>query len=215
MDDTTHQRETKAAAYPLPSSRRQTTAMAAAALLALALVAALVTRTSQAAFTASTDNTGNYFNAGTVSLSDNDGTTALFTVDGMEPGDVETRCIQLSYDGTITTPSAVKVYSGGYTNVGGTAGLSDYLEVTIDEGTGTTFPGCGDFVLDTNVLPATDLTTFGGTYTGYGSGVGTWTPAATGETRAYRVTVELLASTPDAEQGAGTTDVAFVWEVQN
>ena len=197
------------------SSRRQTTAMAVAALLALALVAALITRTSQAAFTASTDNTGNYFNAGTVSLSDNDGTTALFAVDGMEPGDVATSCIQLSYDGTITTPRAVKVYSGGYTNVGGTDGLSDYLEVTIDEGTGTAFPGCGDFVLGANVLAPTTLTAFATSATDYASGVGTWTPTATGETRAYRVTVELLGTTPNTEQGAGTTDVAFTWEVQS
>ncbi len=200
--------------------RHRTSAVALAALLGLALVAAMITRTSQAAFSATTDNTGNYFNGGTVTLTDDDGgVSALFAVDAMEPGDTVTGCIQVSYDGTITTPSAVKVYGAGYTNVAGadaaSVGLSDHLVVTIEEGTGAVFNDCSAFTSTATVLAATDLTSFNTANADYATGVGSWTPTATGETRAYRVTVELAATTPDAEEGAGTTDVAFVWEVQS
>lgn len=192
--------------------RRPTMAVMLAALLGLALVAAMITRTSQAAFSATTDNTGNTFAAGTVVLTDNDGATALFSVAGMEPGDVVTRCIQVTYEGTITTPSGVVVYSGGYNNVTGT--LSDHLNVTIDEGTGTA-ADCSDFALDQNILAPTTLTTFFATHNGYANGVGTWVPTTTPESVAYRVAVELLPGTPDTEQGSSTDAVAFVWEVQN
>jgi hypothetical protein len=182
-------------------------------VLGLALVAAMITRTSQAAFSATTDNTGNYFNGGTVTLTDDDGgATALFSVDGMEPGQTETGCIEVSYDGTITTPSAVRVYSGGFTDVGGTDGLSTYLNVTIEEGTNAVFNDCSTFSSSGAILTSTPLASM---TADYANGVGTWTPTATGETRAYQVTVTLDATTPDTEEGAGTTDVAFVWEVQN
>lgn len=198
---------------------RHTTALVLAALLGLALVAAMITRTSEAAFTATTDNTGNYFNGGTVTLTDDDGLVALFSVDAMEPGQIETGCLQVSYDGTITTPSAVKVYGGGFTDVtgadGASVGLSDHLLVTIEEGSNAVFNDCSTFTPSATVLTSTALATFNTNNGDYATGVGTWTPIATGEVRAYRVTVELDELTPDTEEGAGTTGVAFVWEVQN
>lgn len=195
-------------------------AVLVAGLVGLALVAAMITRTSEAAFTASTDNTGNVFNGGTVTLTDDDDATALFSVDGMQPGQVETGCILVTYDGTITTPDAVRVYSGGYTNVKGddedSVGLSDHLSVTIEEGSGAVFNDCAGFVADPGgPIVAETLTDFGADRTDYATGAGDWTPTATGDTRSYQVTVELLESTPDSEQGAATQDVVFVWEVQS
>lgn len=201
------------------TDRQRTLAVAVAGLLGLALVAMMITRTSAAAFSATTDNTGNYFNGGTVTLTDDDGALALFSVDAMDPGDTATGCIEVSYEGTITTPSAVKVYSAGYTNVAGadaaSVGLSDHLVVTIEEGTGSVFNDCSAFVPTSEVLAATDLTSFAAAHSDYATGLGTWTPAATGETTAYRVSVQLDAAVPDAEEGAGTQDVAIVWEIQS
>ena len=204
----------------IAAQRRQTSALVLAALLGLALVAAMITRTSQAAFTATTDNTGNYFNAGTVSLSDNDGEAALFAVDGMEPGQTVTDCLVVSYDGTITTPSAVKVYGGGYTDAPNTGeplsnGLSTHLLVTIEDGALGTPGDCSTFTAANALLTTTSLADFNSANNGYGTGLGTWTPTTTGETRAFRVTVTLDANTPGTEQGAGTNGVAFVWEVQS
>jgi hypothetical protein len=209
-------------ATPTPAAdRRQTLAVLVAGLLGLALVAAMITRTSEAAFTASTDNTGNVFNGGTVTLTDDDEATALFSVVGMAPGDVVSGCILVSYDGTITTPSTVRVYSGGYQNVPGdetgSVGLSDHLSITIEEGSGAAFNDCGGFTADPGgpIVDAKTLTAFDTDASDYATGAGAWTPTATGDTKSYQVSVELLETTPDSEQGAATEDVAFVWEVQS
>ena len=180
--------------------------------VALLLVAMMVTRTSQAAFTATTDNTGNSFTAGTVVLSDDDSGAALFAVPTMSPGDTATGCIQVTYSGTITDPQAVKLYGGGYTDAGGS--LSDYLELTVEEGTaGST---CASFTSGATIVNGSTLAAFNDTdSTDYASGDGTWTPTSTPEMRAYQVTVKLADATPNTEQGASTTDVAFVWEIQS
>lgn len=183
-----------------------------AAVVGLALVAALISRTSEAAFTATTDNTGNTFTAGTVTLTDNDAGAALFTPANLSPGDTQTACIEVTYTGSITTVGAVKLYSGGYTDA--TGSLSTYLDVTVEEGTaGST---CAAFTTGSTILTATALATFDtNTNAGYASGLGAWTPTSTNEMRPYRFTVTLDAATPDTEQGSSTTGVTFVWEVQS
>ena len=203
------------------ADRRQTMAVVLAALLGLALVAAMITRTSEAAFTATTDNTGNTFTAGTIQLSDDDGgATALFDVTGMEPGDVVEGCIVVTYNGTVNTPGAVTMYSGGFTDVFGSDpasdGLSDNLLVTIQEGTSTTgFNDCTGFTATSTIHNQSTLAAFDTAANDYASGVGTWTPSGDGDTQAYRVEVELNANTPNAEQGAATNGLGFTWEVQS
>lgn len=203
------------------ADRRQTTAMVLAALLGLALVAAMITRTSEAAFTATTDNTGNTFTAGTITLTDDDGgATALFNVSGMVPGDVEVGCIVVTYGGTVSTPGAVTLYSGGFTDVasgtGSSDGLSDNLLVTIEEGTGISgFNDCTGFTATGTIHAQSTLAAFDAARADYASGAGTWTPTGPGDTQAYRVTVELDANTPNDEQGAATNGLGFTWEVQS
>lgn len=190
-----------------------------AGVVGLALVAVMVTRTSAAVFTASVDNTGNYFHGGTVTLGDNDANAAMFEIAAMDPGETYTSCINVEYSGTITSPSAVKVYSGQAplqlnptTSV-----LGDYLNITIERGTSDsiTFGDCGTFVLEETALAATPLSTFYANHTNYTTGVGTWTPAGTPETRTYRITAELLETVPDTEEGATIDGVTFVWEIQS
>ena len=188
-------------------------------LAALAVVFVLVLRTSSAAFTATTDNDGNSFVAGDVVLSDDDATTqSLFTETAFAPGASVTECIAVTYDGTIPDPSAVRLYSGGFTDVAGpdpaSSGLSDHLVLTVEEGTGATFGDCSGFVAGPTIVSGVTLAAFDTTRTDYASGAGVWDPSATGESVSYRFTVTLDAtSTPNEEQGAGTSDIAFVWEV--
>ena len=67
---------------------------AAAAILALVLVSVLTVRASSAAFSDTTDNSGNTWAAGPVVLTDDDGgATALYTASNMKPGDGSTECI--------------------------------------------------------------------------------------------------------------------------
>lgn len=186
-----------------------------AGVVGLALVAVMITRTSHAVFTASVDNTANFFHGGTVTLSDNDAEAAMFELDAMDPGEKHTSCINVEYTGSITSPSAVKVYSGAAPTESGN--LGDHIALTIERGTSdaVTFDNCGTFTLEATPLSAVPLSTFYGTNLDYASGVGTWAPTTTPETRTYRITAELLDTVPDSEEGATIDGVTFIWEIQS
>lgn len=191
-------------------------AILVAGIVGLALVAVMITRTSQAVFTAAVDNSGNYFHGGTVTLGDDDAGAALFQIDAMDPGESYTNCINVEYTGSITSPSAVKVYAGPDPLVQ-SGNLADHIELTVERGTSdsTGFGDCTNFAVEATPLAAVTLTDFHANHTEYGNGVGTWTPTGTPETRTYRITAELLESVPDSEEGATVDDVTFVWEIQS
>ena len=199
----------------VPRRHRERLMVLVAGIVGLALVAVMITRTSEAAFSDTTANAGNYFHGGTVFLGDNGAGSAMFTIDAMDPGEVHTSCIEVTYSGSITSPSPVKVYIA--TPPAESADLGDHIELTIERGTSdaTAFGDCGTFALEATPQPATPLSTFYGARTDYATGVGTWTPSATGESRFYRVTAELLESVPDSQEGATLDDVVFTWEIQS
>lgn len=201
-----------------PDRRRAATLLVG--IVAVLLVTTMITRTSQAAFVATTDNSGNSFSAASITLTDDDIGSAMFTMTDLEPGDSQQACIEVTYNGSVATPSAVHLYSGGYVdNTGSHAlstGLSTHLNVTVEEGTGAAFGDCSTFAPSgPPIVATTTLAAFDTASGDYLSGAGTWTPSASPESRAYRVTVELDTDTPSEEQGASTTDVQFVWEVQS
>ena len=180
-------------------------------LAAPLLAAFLIGSASRAAFTDTADNSGNQLTAGTVTLTDDDSVTAMFNVSTMAPGDSVSNCILVTYSGSIADPAAVKMYSGGFTDSGN---FGDYLNVTISEGSGATFGSCGSFT--GSVIYATNsLTTFDTNVNSYASGVGSWDPSSTPETKAFQVTIALDPSTPNAEQSEGVTALIFTWEVQS
>ncbi len=81
-------------------SRTSTTRLGAFAL-SLLLVGFLVVTGSRAAFTDTTDNTGNNWATGTVSLSDDDTTLAMFNASGLKADDVIENCLVVTYDGSL------------------------------------------------------------------------------------------------------------------
>ncbi len=184
----------------------------AAALLSLLVVSFLVFRTSNAAFTDTTDNPGNSWAAGTVTLVDDDGgATAMFTATNMVPGDVITNCIEVDYTGSSFDLTPVTLYASSAD--GGTP-LAAHLDVTITEGTAVSLGGFGDcsgFVagttLATNVALSALESTYGAGYTGY-------TPSGGDEDRVYKIDVTLGTDTPDAAQGGSATGT-FTWEVRS
>lgn len=194
----------------MTATRRQTLA----AILSLAVVSLLVLRASSAAFTTTTQNTGNAFTTGAIALTDNDGATALFSVTGMFPGDVETRCINVTYtgDGAGTDLAAVRLYaSGAFTDTGT---IADDLAVDVDLGSGSSDTACTGFVESTANVVTEDLATFEAR-TGFVTGASTgWTPAASPETVSFRITVTLDALALDAIQGQTLSGVGFTWELQ-
>ena len=172
----------------------------------------LVSSGTRAAFTSTTDNTGNSLSAGTVALVDDDSASVLFNVSNMAPGDSSQNCIVVTYQGTIADPTAVKLYSGGYTD---SAALADWLDVVIEEGTGGSFGNCGAFSLVNTIETGGDLLAFDTAHTDYASGAGVWDPSSTPDSVTYRITFTLDALTPDTEEGASVTDLIFTWETRS
>lgn len=191
-----------------PFSKR----VAAAASIPIAVLAsgAMVWHASYSAFSATTSNPTNNWASGSVALSDDDSNTAMFNASNLKPGSTGTKCIAVTSTGTLA--SAVKLYGTSYAT---TNALATYLTVTVDEGTGGSFAGgCAGFTSGSQIYNGT-LAAFGTGKTSFATGVGTWTPTGTAsETKAFKITYTLSASTPDTAQG-GTAALGFTWEAQN
>lgn len=115
-------------------------------------VAAACAAAAYAAFSAKTSNGGSSFAAGTVSLTDNDGGSAMLSLSSALPGASRTSCIRLSYSGSLA--STVRHYAA----VSGA--LASHLTLKVTKGSGATgFANCTGFTPD-----ATD-------YLGAGAGV--------------------------------------------
>jgi hypothetical protein len=165
------------------------------------------------AFSATTGNPGNQFSAGTVTLADDDAGAALVALPAnARPGDSSTRCIQVSYTGSLA--AQVRLYA----SVSG--GLADHLTLTVTRGTqaSPTFPACTGFTPDSgNYGYGTNGIVYQGKLSGlpasYASGI--TDPAASwtnGNARSYRYTVT-VDDTP-AAQGL-TASATFNWEARN
>jgi hypothetical protein len=191
---------------PKRRGSRRPLVQAGVALSAAALVSTMVVRTSEAAFTARTENPGNRINAGTVVLTDNRSGSAMFDVSAMVPGQEMTpACITVTYSGTIANPQEVKVYSTGFTDPGS---LAPYLDMVVE-----TVPTCGGSALS-SVFTGT-LADFATAHTNYTNGAAGWDPSATPESRIYRFRVTLSNATPDDRQGATVSNAGFMWEVSS
>ncbi|HEX2028875.1 MAG TPA: hypothetical protein VHF25_12845 [Nitriliruptorales bacterium] len=200
-----------------------------AALAAVIFVSALVLRTSQAAFTATTENAGNAWAAGTVTLTDNDNGVALFSTSAStaikKPGDSETKCIEVTYAGSLDPTSAIKLYAAvtdtdGAGGTGGTAAekLSDNLDVAVT--LGAKDATCASFGTGSSIYSGT-LAAMPSTFA---AGSSSWTPVlvddpgTTGvderdKVRAFRIQVTLNSGAPNDAQGDGST-ANFTWEAQ-
>lgn len=184
-----------------------------AVLASLLLVSFLVVGTTRAAFSDTTDNSGNSFTAGSVTITDDDAGSALFNVTALAPGDSHENCIEVTYSGTL--PAEVHLYGAA----GASSDLNDDLTVTVQRGTGGSFAGtepsngptsCTGFTSSTTVFTGS-LTTFLSA-SDYASGEDTWA-VTNGDSSVYRFFVEFNTS-DDSLQG-GATDVSFTWEAQN
>lgn len=188
--------------------RRRT--MVVALPLALVASSALVYQASNAAFTASTSNGSNTWSSGTVALTDDDSSTVMFNATGLKPGSTGIKCINVTYSGSLA--AGVRLY---VTSPSGT--LGQYLDFTIEEGTGAT----GGATLSCSGFSATSTLTAGGetldsfttAHTDFGSGVSTWAPTgAAPDSRSYRVTYTLQDTNSAQNKNAAAT---FTWEAQN
>jgi hypothetical protein len=94
----------------------------------IGVIASVVGLATWSAYSSTTSNANNQFQTGSVALTDNDSGTAMFNMSGARPGDTVSKCITVSYTGTLT--SNVKLYGAA---TGGN-GLDQYLDLKVTRG---------------------------------------------------------------------------------
>jgi hypothetical protein len=166
---------------------------------------------SYSAFTATTANTGNSIEAGSVTIEDNDVGAAMLSLATAKPNDSDTSCIKLRYTGSLA--SSLRLYA----SVSGS--LASYLNVAVTRGTGAAaFDDCTGLTADaTNytgngpgVLYSGTLAAFPATYA---AAIVDPAPSwATGEEHWYQFSVSVQDN--GAAQGQ-TASADFTWEARN
>jgi Camelysin metallo-endopeptidase len=167
------------------------------------------------AFSSTTSNTGNSFAAGTVYLSDNDAGSAMYSVSNQKPGDTLTKCIKVTYTGSLD--STVKLYASSVDTLG------SYVSLTLTPGTGTpTFPGCTGFTAASGgAIYTGTLKGFADTYSSYSNGlalnVGSSSTWVTNDAVVYQFTLTMQDNN-SANGGSSpltTGSHSFTWEARN
>jgi Camelysin metallo-endopeptidase len=164
------------------------------------------------AFSATTVNAGNTFDAGTVVINDNDANSAMYNITAAKPNDVVVRCIRVTYAGSL--PSTVHLYTNTPVNAFG-----QYVTLSIAKGTmpgATTFPNCTGFTSEATIFSGT-LSSFAASNTNYATGSAAAPGAATqwvqNDSVVYQFTLTMQ-DNPLATGGTSGTH-SFTWEAQN
>jgi hypothetical protein len=181
--------------------------------LALLASSAVVYQASNAAFSAQTANGTNNWASGSVTISDDDSGNAIVNLSNLKPGDTATKCINVTYTGSLS--ATVKLYTSASTD----SGLGQYLDFSVDEGTGATGGAtldCTGFTLGSALYPAGTLGGAGGFITvknSYTNGVSTWAPAGgSNATKSYRFVWTLQDNNSAQNKSSSAT---FTWEARN
>jgi hypothetical protein len=117
--------------------RRRRFIRATAPAFGLLAAGLLVWQGSYAAFSATTNNTGDSWSTGKLVLTNNGGTavyaastTGIFNEALVKPGSGNAKCLTVESTGTLA--GALKVYRGAITGVGNSVGLATAMTLTVD-----------------------------------------------------------------------------------
>lgn len=183
-----------------------------ASLAVIGVAAVIVGGATFAAFSGTANNPGNTFQTGTVAIEDNDSGAAMFTVTSLSPNDTKSRCIKVTYTGTLG--AGVRLYGSA------SGALAPYLGLVVTRGddASPSFPSCTGFTADATdytgdgpgVVYSGPLSSYPASWAaGIADPVGAW---AGGEAHSYRFEVT-LADDP-AGQGQSAT-AEFDWEARS
>ncbi len=182
-------------------------------LLGLTVLAVSTWTATSAAFSANSQTPGNSFTAGTVSLTDNGGGTSILVLGAARPTSTLTRCINVTYTGSLTAAD-LRLYSGSYQSPdAGTDpdGLAPYVTLVVERRPGSATSTCSNFAGGTGTTVFSgDASVFGASNGTYATGVGSFTPTP-GAVYAYRVTTTVR---DDPAAQATTMSIGLVWEVR-
>jgi len=215
------------------SAGRRRRVRAVAFLLGILTCATIVWQSSHATFTANTSNDTNIFGAGSVTIADNDGGTAMFSASALNlgPTDTATVCMGVRYTGTLT-PTAIKLYTSGglESNNSGAYGawandttseMDNYLNMQIQVASNDLVADpvstCGlgtGFADVAAAAPGTLMSTMINTNTSYATGFASgWGTIVKDKWRVWKFIYTMSASAPNSAQLDGLK-VNFVWEAQ-
>jgi hypothetical protein len=167
------------------------------------------------AFTATTTNAGNEFSTGSVVLADNDSGSALFNASNVKPGDAFTKCIKVSYSGSLDADV-------GFYTPDTLGALAQYVNLTVTAGTQATatFPDCTGF------SPAAGAPAFNGTLQSFAATYNS--PASdldvnpagkviwnTNDSVVFRFQATLDSNAPSSAQSTSTNSHSFVWQANS
>lgn len=170
---------------------------------------------SQAAFTASTRNSGSAWSTGNVTLADDDLGAAAFTVENIVPGQTGQKCIVVTSNSNVA--GEVRAYTQ---NLIADRGLENQIFFDLEQGTGGSFNDCTGFTPIANTVPALPLSTLSTQNRDFATGGSSWDTTGTpGETQSYRGTwrfdtTGLTQEQVNALQGARVS-IDLVWELQS
>lgn len=201
---------------PMPSVRTRKIAALTAGPIAILIAGGIVWQGSQAAFTATTRNSGNAWSTGQVALTDDDAGVAGFTVENLVPGQTGQKCLVVTSQSSV--PGEVRTYVQNLST--SAQGLETHITFKVERGTGGTFNDCTGFVPGPGGLPAQPLSVLNSVNHDYATGGAPWATTGTaGEKTTYRGTWTfdkgtMTQSQIDALQGSRTS-VDLVWELQS
>jgi hypothetical protein len=200
--------------------RRRRALRAAAPLAGLLAAGLLVWQGSYAAFTATTTNTGDAWNTGSLVLANNGGvgtvysgnTAALFGETGIKPGSTGAKCITVESTGSLA--GSLRLWHGPFTGTNA-ANLSAALNVTVDA------IAVGATTSITSACASYTGGTAGALYAGALSAMPASFAAATGtalaggtERVAYRIGWTLPSAVTDNTLQSSNVTTTLTWEVQ-
>ncbi len=212
------------------ASRARRTVLSVAVPVGLVMSLAVTWGSTHAAFSASTGNTGNTWETGSVTLTDGARGAALFTGPGdstLRPGSTRSSCIQIDYTGDLTAD--IRMYAG--TPPDGATSLDRYLVMTVERGVdapalGTVTADCAGFTSNptrtflyntlqadgTPADPSLTLADLKTTHRDFGSGLVVSAGTATDTHLTLRITY--VVKNENGAQGTQSS-ATFTWEAQN
>jgi hypothetical protein len=180
----------------------------------VALMAGLAVFVTSAAFTATTSNSGNRIESGSVAIGDSDaGTGVLYNALDQKPGAVNgpvAKCIQVTYSGSLG--AAVRLYRGAVAN-------GDKFRLTVERGSGAAAGSsmdCTGFSASSTAFDNT-LDQFPNSYAAGIDGKAGGTAWSQSDAVDYRFTIYTVDdSTPNARTSKYDSGAhSFTWEAQN
>ena len=191
-------------------------------LLTVVVMGSLSAFGTFSAFSHSTTNPGNSYEAGTVYIEDNDAGGAMYTKTLQKPGVATETCIKVSYGGTL--PADVRLYMAETI----TPEVGKQTTLKIERGTATgTFPNCGTFTAASTVYTG-NLWQFSQDHKAWATGRAAQSAVAPNEASFYRFTLTIAddATVNTANKGAqpgytagsagyGSGTHSWTWEARN